>query len=327
MGCEFKSKKFPMTILSTFLFTLAVLVMTSAWAAAQTNGSNGTTDVHLLESGKAKTLATPPRANELKIVSYNIRWRSGKELQQIIRWLKDAGDARPAIIGLQEVDRARQRSGSANHAKGIADELGIHYAWTAPHATKSGKREEETGVAILSPYPLTEVTRIVLPNPGPGGRLRVAIGATLNLSETLALTSGHRKIRVYSVHAETRLSERKKVEQQRAVLNDLEKFPKEMPVVILGDFNTWEAPAIKDTRKLFTAAGFETPFPDDESTFCQRVVLFDLKLKLDWIWVRGLKPASYGIDRSLNVSDHYPLWTVVTLPAATRIGRDIPAIQ
>ncbi|MGQ0762811.1 MAG: endonuclease/exonuclease/phosphatase family protein [Acidobacteriota bacterium] len=305
-----------MTILSTLLLTLAVMVLTSTLAAAQTNGAN---EVHLLESGKAKTLADPPRVNELKIVSYNIRWRSGKELQQIIRWLKDAGSLRPAIIGLQEVDRARERSGKANHAEGIAHELGMYYAWTAPHATKSGKREEETGVAILSPYPLTEVTRIILPHPGPGGRLRVAIGATVNLSEPPASVGGlprknsTRAIRVYSMHGETRLAERKKMEQQRAVLDDLQKFPKEMPVIILGDFNTWEAPAIKDTRKLFTAAGFETPFPDEESTFCQRIVLFDLKLKLDWIWVRGLTPQSYGIDRTLTVSDHFPLWTIVMI--------------
>ena len=233
-----------MTILSTFLLTLVVMALTSTLAAAQTNGANGTNgaaEAHLLESGKAQTLAEPPRANELKIVSYNIRWRSGKELQQIVRWLKDAGSLRPAIIGLQEVDRARKRSGNANHAKGIAHELGMYYAWTAPHVTKSGKHEEETGVAILSPYPLTDVTRIVLPNPGPGGRLRVAIGATAQIGKT--------PVRVYSVHGETRLSERKKVEQQRAVLDDLQKFPKAMPVIILGDFNTWEAPAIKNFRQ------------------------------------------------------------------------------
>ena len=311
-----------MTILSTFLLTLAVMVLTSTLAAAQANGTNGanaTNEAHPLESGTGETLTDPPRVNELKIVSYNIRWRSGKELQEIIRWLKEPGSLRPAIIGLQEVDRARKRSGNANHAKRIADELGMYYAWTAPHATKSGEREEETGVAILSFYPLSDVTRLVLPNPGPGGRLRVAIGATAQIGKT--------SVRVYSVHGETRLTERKKMEQQRAVLDDLQRFPKGMPVIILGDFNTWEAPAIKNIRKLFTTAGFETPFPDDESTFCQKVVLFDLKLKLDWIWVRGLTSSSYGIDRSLKVSDHFPLWTVVTLPAAARIGPGIPGTR
>ncbi|MGZ5484008.1 MAG: endonuclease/exonuclease/phosphatase family protein, partial [Pyrinomonadaceae bacterium] len=268
-----------MTILSTFLLTLAVMALTSTWAAAQTNGAN---EAHLLESGKAKTLADPPRANELKIVSYNIRWRSGEGLQQIIHWLKDAGSLRPAIIGLQEVDRARERSGNANHAKGIADELGMYYAWTAPHATKSGKQEEETGVAILSPYPLTDVTRIVLPNPGPGGRLRVAIGATVNLSEPPASAGGRRKIRVYSVHGETRLEIAKKVEQLRAVLDDLHKYPKDMPAIVLGDFNTWELPAIEGIRKLFRASDFTTPFPDDESTFRDKFLMFDVNLKLDW---------------------------------------------
>lgn len=292
-----------MTILSTFLLTLALMVLTSTLARAQTNSGN---EAHLFESGKAETLATPPPANELKIVSYNIRWRSGQELQQIIRWLKEAGSLRPAIIGLQEVDRARKRSGNANHAQGIADELGMYYAWTAPHATTSGKREEETGVAILSFCPLSDVTRIVLPNPGPGGRLRVAIGATAQVGKT--------QVRVYSVHGETRIPIAKKLQQLRAVLDDLQKHPKDMPAIVLGDFNAWEAPAIQDIRKLFTAAGFETPFPDDESTFCQKIVLFDLKLKLDWIWVRGLTPQSYGIDRGLKVSDHFPLWTLVSLP-------------
>ena len=293
-----------MTILSTLLLTLAVTVLTATLAAGQTNGAS---EAHMLESGKAEKLAEPPRANELKIVSYNIRWRSGKELQQIIRWLKEAGSSRPAIIGLQEVDRARKRSGNANHAKVIADELGMYYAWTAPHVTKSGNREEETGVAILSFYPLSNVTRLVLPNPGPGGRLRVAIGATAQV--------GNIPVRVYSIHGETRIPIAKKLQQLRSVLDDLQKHPKDMPAIVAGDFNAWEAPAIQDIRKMFTNAGFTTPLPDDESTFSTKIVLFNLKLKLDWIWVRGLTPSSYGIDRSLKVSDHFPLWTEVKLPA------------
>jgi endonuclease/exonuclease/phosphatase family metal-dependent hydrolase len=292
------------------LLTLAMMILSSTLVAAQSNNGNATP--LLIESGKAEKLFTPPAAGELKIVSYNIRWRSGGELQQISRWLKEAAAAHPTIIGLQEVDRAKKRSGQVNHAKALADSLGMYYAWTAPH-TQARSEEEETGVAILSPYPLTEVTRIVLPNPGPGGRVRVAIGATAQIGKT--------PVRLYSVHGETQLAIAKKVEQLRAVLEDLQKFSKEMPAIVLGDFNTWELPAIDSVRKLFTTAGFTTPFPDDESTFFRKALMFDVKLKLDWIWVRGLTPQSYGIDRSLTVSDHFPLWTVVTidLPAtATR---------
>jgi endonuclease/exonuclease/phosphatase family metal-dependent hydrolase len=303
-----------MILLTRVLLTTATMVVSFSSTPAQSDGGHA-----LVESGKAERLVTPPTASELKIVSYNIRWRSGDELQQITRWLKEATASRPAIIGLQEVDRARKRSGRVNHVKALADSLGMYYAWTAPHQTKSEAKEEETGVAILSPYRLSDVTRIVLPNPGPGGRLRVAIGATAQIGKT--------PVRVYSVHGETRIAIAKKVQQLRAVLDDLQKFPKEMPAIVLGDFNAWEAPAIEDIRRLFTSAGFTTPFPDDESTFARKIVLFNLKLKLDWIWVRGLTPSSYGIDRNLRVSDHFPLWTVVTLPVATKTGPDIPGTQ
>lgn len=285
------------------VLSFALMLSSFMSLAAQSNAREAT---HLLESGKAEKLTPPQPSKELTIVSYNIRWRSGDELQQIIRWLKETAGSRPAIIGLQEVDRARKRSRGVNHAKAIADSLGMYYAWAAPHATKSEEREEETGVAIFSSYPLTQVTRIVLPHPGPGGRLRVAMGATAQVGNT--------PVRIYSVHSETRVSIAKKVEQQRAVLDDLAKYPKAITAIVVGDFNAWEDPARDGIRKLFTNAGFMTPLPDDESTFYRKLLMFPLKLKLDWIWVRGLTPQSYGIDRKLKVSDHFPLWTVVKLP-------------
>ena len=68
-------------------------------------------------------------------------------------------------------------------------------------------------MAILSPYPLADVRRIVLPNEGPNGRRRAAIGATVHLSGT--------PVRVYSVHGETRLPVSLESEALQAVLDDL----------------------------------------------------------------------------------------------------------
>jgi endonuclease/exonuclease/phosphatase family metal-dependent hydrolase len=316
-----------MTIFLTVLLTLAVMFLSSTRASAQSNGANGANGPHLFESGKAGKLVESGPANELKIVSYNIRWRSGDELQQIIRWVKEAANSGPIIIGLQEVDREKKRSAMMNHPRTIAEGLGMHYVWASPEATKSKTPEAETGVAILSPYPLTEVTRILLPHPGPGGRRRAAIGATANLSETPLAAGGSRKIRVYSVHSEVRLAIGKKIDQLRAVLDDLQKYPKDMPAIVLGDFNTWESPAVGRTRDLFSDAGFTTPFPDDETTFRDKFVMFEVKFKLDWIWVRGLTPLSYGIDRKLTVSDHFPLWTVVQFPDPAKTDSDIPETQ
>jgi len=259
----------------------------------------------LLEIGHANRISAPPDATEIKIVSYNIRWRSGKELEQIIDWLKGKG-ALPTLIGLQEVDRAKQRSGQTNNARVLAESLGMYYAWAAPPLPKgSREKEQETGVELLSPYPLTDITRIVLPQAGPGGRWRVALGATIKIGKTA--------LRVYSVHSETRIPVSQKLGQLRAVLDDLARFPKTMPAIVLGDFNSWELPAIEGIRKLFEGSGFVTPFSDDERTFSRKALVFDLELKLDWIWLRELSVKSSGIDRTLTVSDHFPLWTVARL--------------
>jgi endonuclease/exonuclease/phosphatase family metal-dependent hydrolase len=185
----------------------------------------------------------------------------------------------------------------------IADELGLYYAWAAPPAPKPTD-EEETGVAILSVYPLTDVRRIVLPHPGPNQRRRVALGATVEID--------NRQWRVYSAHAETRIAFDKKLEQFKAILEDLAQYRADMPAIIMGDFNTWEAGAGRKIIKLFSDAGLKTPF-GDKPTFKRRVMLVPIELELDWVWLRGVEAASFGIDREVEISDHWPLWTTVKL--------------
>jgi len=300
-------RNLPGRFFTRLVIVSAMVFFASVMADAQRGQVDGD---RFLETGRAQEILTPGPAQEIKIVSYNIRWRSGKELQQIVEWLKSSEVTAPTIIGLQEVDRAKKRTGDENHAKALAEKLGMHYAWAGPQQSKKEKRkvkEEETGVEILSPYPLEEIRRLVLTSNGPEGRSRVALGATIKIGDTA--------IRVYSVHGENRLPLWQKLDQWRVVLDDLAKSPKNVPAIVLGDFNSWELPNIEDVREFFTKEGFITPLPDDETTFVRTVLGFNLKLKLDWIWLRGLTPQAYGIDRKLKVSDHFPLWTVVKLPA------------
>lgn len=268
----------------------------------------------LLETGSARRVQTPAAApSEIKIVSYNMRWRSGDELRQIISLLRnDPEIGNASIIGLQEADRNKKRSGYINTARLIADELGMYYAWAAPpQAVRSKEQEEETGVAILSAYPMTDVGRLVLPNEGPGGRRRVALGANLRI--------GAKLIRVYSVHGETRISTDKKLEQLEAVVRDLKNYPKTDCAVVLGDFNTLQSEAIENTTQLFTGAGFETPFPNSLKTW----KTFIIELKLDWIWLKGLRPSGYGVDRNVRYSDHFPLWVKINLDGKAAGKADI----
>jgi endonuclease/exonuclease/phosphatase family metal-dependent hydrolase len=268
--------------------------------------ADSTDAARLLETGgapKAQAAATADKTPaEIKIVTYNMRWRGGEELRAITRLLRDDPYLGGAdVIGLQEVDRGRKRSGSIDAARQMAEELGLNFAWAAApnDGTKRGDREageDETGVAILSPHPLTDVVRLVLPHPGPNCQRRAAIGATLRI--------GNRDVRAYSVHAETRIPVERKVEQWRAVLDDVKSHEKIERVVVLGDFNTIKEKDVHAARGLFTDAGFATPFADDEMTW----ETFILALKLDWLWLRGLQPTGHGVRRAVTYSDHYPLW-------------------
>jgi endonuclease/exonuclease/phosphatase family metal-dependent hydrolase len=276
---------------------------------ALTTSAANSDDSSLLESGKASKLRAAPNNGEIRIISYNIRWRSGDDLKQLIKLFREDEEiGNPSIIALQEVDRQKKRSGKTNTAKLIAEELGLYYAWAAPPTAKTGD-EEETGVALLSAYPLADVRRIVLPHEGPGRRRRVALGASVK--------AGNVEIRVYSAHAETRISMDKKIDQLSALLEDLKSHGPETPAIIMGDLNTWQSDAAPKTIKLFSNAGFITPF-GSQKTFSQKVLLVPIDFRLDWIWMRGFEAVSYGIDREVKVSDHFPLWTNVKLQGVKR---------
>ena len=264
-------------------------------------------DSLLLESGKPSTLRQIKLANgEMKIVSYNIRYRSGEDLDKLLKLFREDPEIGNALIlGLQEVDRHKKRTGKTNTAKIIAEGLGLNYAWAAPPPAKPTD-EEETGVAIMSPFPMSDIRRIVLPHEGPNQRRRVALGATVRIDAT--------DFRVYSMHGETRLDMDKKVEQMSTLIEDLRRYPANTPVILVGDLNTWEPSAAKKTIKLFTGAGFHTPF-GSQKTFSARVFFVPFEFRLDWIWLRGVQVTTFGIDRKINLSDHYPLWANVKLPS------------
>ena len=262
-------------------------------------------DSNLLETGQATKLRNAPESPaDIRVVSFNIRWRGGEDLKKLSEFLRnDPEIGNAVVIGLQEVDRNKKRTGNQNTVKILAENLGMYYAWAAPPTPKPSQ-EEETGVALLSPYPLTEVKRLVLPHEGPGRRRRAGLGATIKVGDTA--------MRVYSVHSETRMSMDKKVAQMKAALEDLAGYPANMPAIVMGDLNTWEADAGVRTVKLFKGAGFHTPF-DGDSTFCQQILFVPLKLKLDWVWLRNIEAKAHGIDRQVKLSDHWPLWTTVSL--------------
>ncbi|HET6891852.1 MAG TPA: endonuclease/exonuclease/phosphatase family protein [Pyrinomonadaceae bacterium] len=305
IGCRVPSFKIRRGLVLAFLL-ISCGYLLSATSFSQSSLIIDKDNSDLLEVGSASNVTPADKApTEFKVVSYNIRWRGGDELRELVKQLKhDPEIGGAAIIGLQEVDRNKKRTGNINTIKLMAAELGKHYAWAAPPTT-NGKLEEETGVAILSNYPLTDVRRILLPHGGPGDRRRVAVGATVTIAG--------KALRFYSVHSENRMSVKKKLEQMTAVLDDLRHHPKIAHAIVVGDLNTWEGDAVKRTTTLFTKENFVTPFANGHSTFLYKLVLIPIKFKLDWVWLRGLEATSHGIDKEIKFSDHWPLWAVVRL--------------
>jgi endonuclease/exonuclease/phosphatase family metal-dependent hydrolase len=86
-----------------------------------------------------------------------------------------------------------------------------------------------------------------------------------------------------------------------------------MPAIIMGDLNTWEPAAVDKTSRLFPAENFSTPFDPSQPTFSRTILIIPIKLKLDWIWLRGLEATSHGIAEEIDLSDHWPLWVVVRM--------------
>jgi Metal-dependent hydrolase len=250
----------------------------------------------LVEQGSPAKHRSISCSGDVKIVSYNIAHRTGSDLEKLAGTLRDDRDIGNAdIIGLQEVDRSKKRSRYVNNARILADQLGMSYVWAAPPSTKDDQ-EEETGVVLLSQHSIKDVEPVVLPNKGPGGRRRVAIGATIEICS--------KEIRVYCIHAENRMSPEEKAEQFAALVESLSKYPSIHKAVFLGDFNTVSIRNNQDARRLFTSAGFSTPFVDGLQTW--RVLM--LAMQLDWIWLRGLEVTANGVASQITHSDHSPVW-------------------
>src|SRR5262249_44614877 len=88
---------FPFRTLRGLLIVTMILSLQTDQAQKDDRQTNS-----LLECGAAQQIVETRPRGKFTFVSYNIRWRSGKELDQIINWLKERSGSTPMIIGLQE---------------------------------------------------------------------------------------------------------------------------------------------------------------------------------------------------------------------------------
>lgn len=220
------------------------------------------------------------------------------------------------VLALQEADKETKRAGRQHVARELSEALGmnwVHVPAGIPRGQKPKTRQwwldfeepielydtGDTGVALLSRLPLSDVKRLDLPWQECPWRPRLAMAATVSV--------GAKRLRMLNAHVDPHAA----VGGQLAQLESLvaEAATDSGPTLILGDFNTLSKKKVAETRNFLTSHGYSTPFPSGTPTWRGA----GIRLHADWIFYRGVRIVRWGVARPLSVSDHWPIWAEVDL--------------
>ncbi len=230
----------------------------------------------------------PPAGAPLRVVTFNIAY--AVKIDLALEVLRQSPPLQgPDVLALQEMD--------APGVERIARELGMNsvYVPSAVHP----KTDRDFGCAILSPWPLVEPGKVVLPVAAFGsGVRRAAVRATVRW--------GEQRVRVYSLHLPSPLGVTGAARRQQLEVLLADAAGSTDPVVIAGDFNS------HDAGDTLVEAGFSWPTRAVGTTS----KLFFFGMSIDHIFARGLESPS-GVEAvgavkdNRGASDHRPVWAVL----------------
>ena len=192
---------------------VAALAITTSACAGAINYLDPSGPLHEGRRAAPEAVARAPHAAPLRVVSFNIE--SGREIDRALEVLRGSEPLRdPDLLALQEMDLPG--------VERIAARLGLNYLYVPSAVHPQSKRE--FGSALLSPWPLTEPRKIVLPHAALGTRLRRSV-----LVATLA--RGSQRVRVYAVHlpSPVGITGGSRRDEVRVVLADAAGSPAKIP--------------------------------------------------------------------------------------------------
>jgi endonuclease/exonuclease/phosphatase family metal-dependent hydrolase len=143
------------------------------------------------------------------------------------------------------------------------------------------------------------------------------------------LVWNERLLVVYNVHLESRMPAVGRLRQLQELLEDMEVYPPETPIVLAGDFNARSHP--RQLINRLESAGFRaavttrepTVLPEDSTASSLAESALSLVTgaeprgndrSIDWVLVRG--PLSFERGRvhaDVDASDHYPVSAEIAL--------------
>lgn len=162
--------------------------------------------------------STKPR-KALRVATWNIRAALSAPLEEIAAELEAM---QTDLVALQEVDVRVRRTGLRNQPVVLAAALGFHHVFAASIKWDGG----DYGLAVLSRWPLVDVRRHRLENPGARGEPRIVLEVTV--------CAGGRPLRLFNHHASVGARYR---DTGLAALRALVSPAVGRGVLVLGDFN------------------------------------------------------------------------------------------
>jgi len=220
-----------------------------------------------------------------RVVSFNLKF--AEKVDEAIAMFRETPELEdPDLLALQEMDGPGTEE--------IARALGMNSIFF-PGAVHP-KTGRDFGNALLSPWPLEDVRKLILPGQSRfTGLKRTATVGTVRV--------GDRRILAYSVHLETplHLGGKGRRAQAQAIVDDARSSPR--AVVVAGDFNS---------------RGLSQPFEDAGYLWLTRN-LRDTSLwwELDHVYSRGLEPSGVvaaGVCEDVyDASDHKAIWVLLAL--------------
>ena len=227
----------------------------------------------------------------IRVVTYNIQY--AQHVDQALQALRQPFLSGPDVLALQEMD--------APGVARIAEALRLKYVYYP--VSIHPKTGRDFGNALLSPWPIEDPRKILLPHRSlVANQRRAAVAATVRIAG--------RPIRVYCVHfgAPLGTSGGRRRAQADVVLEDASKSP--FPVIIMGDFNS------RGVAEYMARAGYSW-LTREVGTTARRL---GLGFSFDQVLARGLEPVE-GLKASAvkgpkGASDHDPVWALLWAPGS-----------
>ncbi|MEA3441045.1 MAG: endonuclease/exonuclease/phosphatase family protein [Chloroflexota bacterium] len=231
----------------------------------------------------------------LKVITWNLNFAEKIETAIItlgqVEELKDAD-----VLLLQEMDE--------DSVEIIAQRLFYNYVYYP--ASIHPRKGNNFGNAILTRWPITDHSKIILPNsPSRINQSRNAIRAVIVFEGVVVV--------VYNTHLEMSWMLPSSGDTQ---VDDLvDQIDQDAGRIVLGgDFNSWNPGCIKYLDKLTGQIGLDRVTEGIGYTF----EFGELRLELDHIFYNDVAMYEAGVWRGTNASDHFPVWVMLKIHTGDR---------